>query len=75
MTNLMYLVNGERTLVIATCPLCGEQTDMIVPTKGFFKYKNGTLVQEAFPEKSVEDRELLVSGMCRDCQRNFFGGE
>ena len=75
MTNLMYLVNGERTLVIATCPLCGEQTDMIVPTKGFFKYKNGTLVQEAFPEKSAEDREILASGMCRVCQRAFFGGE
>ena len=72
MTKLMYLAKGEHTLVIATCPFCGEQTDLIVPTRDFFKYQDGALVQEAFPDRSIEDREIITSGMCRDCQRDFF---
>lgn len=75
MTDLMYLSKGNHTLVIATCPICGEQTDLIVPTEDFFRYREGALVQVAFPDRSPEDREIITSGMCRECQQIFFGEE
>jgi len=35
-----------------------------VKAEDLFKYRNGALIQDAFPYLSKKDREFLISGMC-----------
>ena len=30
------------------------------------------LIQEAWPEGSITERETLISGLCKDCQEGVF---
>ena len=55
------------------CPFCGCLTVLNVSKIGFDKWKNGELVQKAFPTMSATDREILISGICSECQIGVFG--
>ena len=58
-----------------TCPFCGESEILTLPLEGFLDWRNGTPVQEAFPDLSVDDRERLISGICPDCWDEMFKDE
>lgn len=51
-----------------TCLWCGKTYDIKAKPSMAKKYQNGELlVHEAFPHLSVDERELLISGMCGKC--------
>lgn len=54
------------------CPFCRGLTTIIVEQEAYNNYINGALVQDAFPHMDLTDRETLISGMCPDCQADFF---
>ena len=58
----------------AKCPFCKSKSEVVIPIKGYNKWVGGVAVQNAFPELSADDRELLITGMCRDCNKKIFGG-
>lgn len=49
------------------CPMCKDVFEVEVKDRDYENHKNGLLAQTAFPYLSVEDRELLISGICSDC--------
>lgn len=57
--------------IIRTCPHCGETYSFNVPTddyiRGMEAYKNGALLQDAFPTFSPSVRETIKTGFCNDC--------
>ena len=53
------------------CPLCGENSFIDVLAKDFEKYFSGELVQNCFPYLDASERELLISGICFDCQNKI----
>ena len=55
------------------CVFCHKFVEIKMPVEGYKKYIEGALVQDAFPEMRVEDREFLISGICEDCQNDIFG--
>ena len=59
--------------IIRTCPLCGKENEIEVGIGQYFKWKDGLLVQDAFPDLSPEEREILISGVCSSCQDDIFG--
>lgn len=59
--------------VLVRCPLCGVKSVVTMPKDNYDKWQQGTLIQNAWPEGSVSDRELLVSGICKECQEDVFG--
>ena len=64
----------EETMIISVkCPFCGKVTEIEVPLVGYLDWEDGELIQNAMPNLSAEDRELLISGVCYDCQRKIFG--
>lgn len=67
------MISETEVKVITACPFCGKVTTLNVPADGFIAWQNGSLVQSAFPDLSAEDREVLISGICRNCQNNIFG--
>ena len=49
------------------CPFCGETHFVQVKETDYWRYANGTMVQDAFPYLSADEREMLISGICPEC--------
>lgn len=60
------------TKVKKICPFCGKETSVEVDAKKWDLVLNGTSVQMAFPELDTANREILISGMCYNCQEDFY---
>ncbi len=56
-----------------TCPFCGKTTIITVNKNDYDKWQEDTLIQRAFPYLSADEREVLITGMCYDCQAKVFG--
>jgi hypothetical protein len=65
------------TVVIpVTCRGCGGQHEIAANFDGLLAWKNGELlIQDALPELSADERELLLSGTCGVCWDEWFGPE
>jgi hypothetical protein len=62
-----------------TCPICRKVSDnpllkleLIRQEEIISNVAGGQMIQRACPELSADDRELLISGMCLDCQKKVF---
>ena len=65
----------KMILVARRCPFCCREYSVEVPEKGFLDWlDNGVLIQKAMPDISAEVRESLMTGMCKKCQDDVFGG-
>lgn len=52
-----------------TCPSCGRKSEIEVTSQEFRQYKEGKPINEFTYERLVrEQRELLRSGLCLECQ-------
>lgn len=60
-----------------TCPFCGRRYQRAFTTDGYYAWKNGAHVQDAFPNETAEAREFLITylsgvfrvyGMRRRCR-------
>ena len=58
-----------------TCPFCGAVSFVDVDEEAFIRWQSGELIQNAFPYMRADDREILISGLCYDCQADFFSEE
>ena len=55
------------------CPFCSEWSKVRISKDKFERYAEGKeKVQDIFPELSADDREILISGICLDCQKKVF---
>lgn len=61
--------------IIRVCPFCGEVHTVSVKESDFCRYRNGELVQRAFPYLTATQREQIISGMCPECQKDIFGDD
>ena len=61
------------TTMFETCPFCGKVSEIEVDAEDFMIYCEGELVQNAFPYLSSAEREVIISGICVECQTELFG--
>lgn len=55
-------------VLIAICPFCGIKHSVEVDQRDWNKYKSGHYtVQECFPYLSPDQRELILTGICKEC--------
>ena len=59
-------------IITRRCFLCGALTSVVCDAKAWEAYQNGALAQDVFPEMDLRSRETLISGMCTNCQKDFF---
>ena len=59
----------KKVIWEARCPFCGKKSELAISAKGYNAWVGGALVQRAFPELTANERELLITGMCVDCQK------
>ena len=67
--------NFEGLFVVTTCPFCGGKNKVKVNQKDYLNWQNGTMIQNAFPYLSVDEREELLSGICPTCWDKYFGSD
>lgn len=78
MTIKYYNNNMSATTIVAVpCRQCNEVTEINVDLDGFTRWcpPSGELIQDALPELSADQRELLISGTCDKCWIEMFGPE
>jgi len=59
--------SGGVVSVSVRCPFCRGYSFVVVDKEGWDKFEDGAFVQDAFPWLNSDDREVLVSGVCRPC--------
>ena len=63
----------SKVIYITTyCPDCNRETNIPVTEEGYNKRLNGAKVQDAFPELTPAQREMLITGICGDCWNAMF---
>lgn len=68
-------MQNQIILLQIKCPFCGTTSHLSVDAESYNKFKQGELVQQAFPNMSTYDRELLITGLCINCQNQMFKTE
>lgn len=65
----------SSVLITKSCPFCERRYQRAFPTDGYYAWKNGALVQDAFPNEPVDAREFLITGICPECFDSMGGDE
>lgn len=58
--------------VVTVCPVCGEETVLLVPCDGYYAWLGGECIQNALPSLTADEREMLISGICPECWGKMF---
>lgn len=67
--------DGTAIDITVTCPICTkEQPTFTVNARDHDAWLHGSLIQDAFPYLTAEERELLVSGTCDPCWSDIVDG-
>lgn len=65
-------IKPSTQTVVVCCSLCRVVFDVSVPTTQVIRWVEGALAQDAMPDLSLADRELLISGTCGPCFDELF---
>ena len=62
---------NDVTIFEIPCPFCGKISKLKVSIKvwrdGLTAYRNGALIQHAWPALTPSSRELIKTGICDEC--------
>lgn len=62
--------------VYIKCPCCHRDIPVFVEESDLDRYEKGMgLIQECFPYLNADERELFVSGVCKDCWHDIIGDD
>ena len=56
-----------------SCIKCGAMHDVVADPDDFKRWTEGTLIRDAMPYMSADERELLISSICGPCFDMMFG--
>lgn len=62
-------------MVTKICPKCNKPSYVDIPKEAYEKWQFGMCIQNAWPDGSAIDREVLISGICPECQKETFEDE
>jgi len=65
----MFVVNSP------VCPVCGNHTVFFLSNEERAAMNSGKLIQDALPEWTAEQREVLISGTHPQCWTSLYGEE
>ena len=54
------------------CPFCGHVSEIWVDDEVSKRMEEGERIQDILPELPASEREILISGICINCQEEVF---
>lgn len=61
------------TIKTPTCIVCRKPGEIVLTEDQYNRLKSGAAIQEALPELTADERELLISGIHPNCWDEMFG--
>ena len=61
------MVCGLTQQYDVACVICKRVKTLELNVDAMKEWQNGKLIQDAFPNLSEDDRELMISGTCGEC--------
>lgn len=58
---------STMTITVGPCFHCKETTNLEVDAASYNKWKAGTFIQNAFPDLSLDEREMIQTGIHPEC--------
>lgn len=68
-------IHAPDVFVRIECCLCTTSVSFAVPLKGLYKWVTGSFIQDALPELTPAQREMLISRVCGSCWDSSFAEE
>ena len=68
-------MQGVMLKIQRQCKICRKVFTVEISEEAYEMWMNGVNIQDAAPEMSADDRELLISGFCGKCYDSLFEGE
>lgn len=59
--------DGHLTVTTRPCMVCKRTSQLNIPVEGYQAWERGALLQNALPELTDDERELLLTGTHPDC--------
>jgi predicted RNA-binding Zn-ribbon protein involved in translation (DUF1610 family) len=63
----------KDVILTMECPFCGQEHEVEVSEQSYVDYLLGDLAQIAFDYLDAIQREQIISHICPECQKKFFG--
>ena len=65
--------NSDDLRIEYTCQECLTEVSIPIQFKtGFAAWQAGVNIQQALPNNSVDEREMLILGFCKECMDNVW---
>lgn len=61
------VVDYQRYVVVRDCMFCGKESRITVPGQGLWAWEHGTFAQDAFPDLTPAEREMVMTGTHPEC--------
>ena len=67
----------EELIEVTTpaCIICHKSSNLWVGLESFVSWRHGKLIQDAFPDSSLDFREMLISGTHPACWDSMYPDE
>lgn len=65
----------SMVLISKTCPFCERRFERHFPAAGYYAWKKGALIQDAFQNDTADAREFLITGICPECFDSMGGDD
>lgn len=60
-------IDEEHVRFWRRCVFCQTEHEFTVDFDDYRRWQGGAYIQEVWPDKAVDERELMVSGTCASC--------
>ena len=67
MITARFVREGDYVVAYNPCPFCGKMGKLTISVSEYQRIEDGALIQDALPESTKEQRELLMTGICSSC--------
>jgi len=58
--------------IVKNCMFCGKESSISVDSASLYLYNQGAMIQDAFPDLTASEREVIKSGIHGECWDNTF---
>ena len=63
----------ETITIERACPKCGRVNKLLVSANAYSMWQAGAFIQDSFPELTVDQREIIQTGIDGECWSKMFG--